>query len=168
MTLLKTPPPDYVQDAGAAAIGARLRRMSERIDADARRLYAEAGSPFEQRWLGVLDLLSQQPMSVGELSVRLGISHPSVSETRNSLEKAGLIHAQPDPEDGRRRLLNLTQAGVNLVQRLRPLWRALDQAAIEVETEAGKVLVALERLERALARRSIYDRVKARMGGSLR
>ena len=156
--------PDYVRDAGAAAIGARLRRLSERLDGEARRLYAEAGVSFEQRWLGILDLLSERgPMSVGDLSVALGISHPSVSQSRQSLAKAGLIQWQADAEDGRRRLLSLSRAGEDLVARLRPLWAALDEAAVELEAEAGEVLPALERLEQALAQRSLSDRVRSRL-----
>jgi len=157
-------PPDYVREAGAAAIGARLRRLSERLDGEARRLYAEAGFSFEQRWLGILDLLSERgPMSVGDLSVALGISHPSVSQSRQSLAKAGLIQWQADAEDGRRRLLSLSGAGEELVARLRPLWAALDEAAVELEAEAGDVLPALERLEQALAQRSLSDRVRSRL-----
>lgn len=157
-------PPDYVRDGGAAAIGARLRRLSERVDGEARRLHANAGLKFEQRWLGVLDLLSGHgPMAVGELALSLGISHPSVSQTRQSLAKAGLIAWESDGEDGRRRLLRLTGEGERLVRRLRPLWLALDSAAIELESEAGGVLAALERLEAALGRRSLYDRVSERI-----
>jgi len=102
-------------------------------------------------------------MSVGELAERLGISHPSVSETRNSLEKAGLAGSEPDPDDGRRRSLRLTPDGERLVAKLRPLWRALDEAAIALEAEAGEVVEALDRLEQALARQSIYQRVKDRL-----
>src|SRR5688572_29276331 len=95
--------PDYVRAAGPAALGARLRRLSSALDGDARRIYADFGIAFEQRWLGVLDLLSSQgPLTVGELATSLGISHPSVSQTRDSLAKAGLIAWEEDADDRRR------------------------------------------------------------------
>jgi DNA-binding MarR family transcriptional regulator len=103
-------------------------------------------------------------MSVSELAARLGISHPSVSETRASLQKAGLIRDDEDPKDRRRRLLGLTPVGLMLVHQLRPVWKALDQAAIDLEAEADGLLAALDRLERALLARSFYDRAKTRLG----
>jgi MarR family transcriptional regulator, organic hydroperoxide resistance regulator len=154
--------PDYVRSAGPAALGARLRRLSAALDADARRIYAEYGVAFEQRWLGLLDLLSSHgPLTVGELAASLGISHPSVSQSRDSLAKAGLIAWEADAEDGRRRRLRLTGEGEALVRRLRPLWAALDRAAEALDAEAGGVAAALDRLEGRLKEQSLYERVKA-------
>jgi DNA-binding MarR family transcriptional regulator len=157
--------PDYVQEAGPAAIGARLRRLSSWLDGDARRLYAESGIAFEQRWLGLLDLLSAHgPLTVGELATSLGISHPSVSQSRQSLARAGLIAWDRDEGDGRRRKLRLTEEGRAMVERLAPLWAALDVAAIEIDREAGDVRAALEALEAALRRKPLYERVKEKLG----
>ncbi|MGH6911714.1 MAG: MarR family transcriptional regulator, partial [Phenylobacterium sp.] len=76
---------------------------------------------------------------------------------------AGLIDARPDPKDGRRRQLRLTAAGKDLVARLSPLWRALDDAAQELNDEAGDAAAALDRLDDALAQRSWFERVTARL-----
>ncbi|RYG81768.1 MAG: MarR family transcriptional regulator, partial [Alphaproteobacteria bacterium] len=45
---------DYSRSFGGAALGARLRRASERIDRDGTRVYATRDVRFEQRWYGVL------------------------------------------------------------------------------------------------------------------
>ena len=159
--------PDYAELAGAAGIGARLRRLSAALDADARRVYADFGVEFEQRWLGLLDLLSGHgSLTVGELAQSLGISHPSVSQARDSLAKAGLIAWDTDERDRRRRRLRLTEQGAALVARLRPLWQALDEAAIALDRDAGGVVDALRALEEALRRRPLYERVSALLDGS--
>ena len=156
---------DVNRQSGAAAIGARLRRLSERIDRDAARLYRESGEAFEQRWYGVVNLLSQRDaLSVGELATSLGVSHASVSQIRDGLAKAGLIDWENDPRNARLRRLRLTPAGRALVARLAPLWAALNEAAIELNQEADDALSAIERLETAVARLSIYDRASKRMG----
>jgi len=153
---------DYSQNQGGAAIGARLRRLSERIDADANRIYSQLGVAFEQRWMGVLNQLNLfGPMSVNELAAALAISHPSVSQTRNSLQQAGLITERRDANDGRRRTLHFTPRGRALVQKLQPVWSALADAAHALNAEAGDVVSALTRMEEALARRSLFDRVNA-------
>lgn len=158
------PPIDYLKQAGPAGIGGRLRRLSERLDGDARRIYAEAGIAFEQRWLGVLDLLSGgAPLTVGEIAASLGISHPSVSQTRQSLARAGMIAWERDSGDARRRRLRLTSKGAALVERLRPIWTVLDEAAIELDREAGGATAALQKLEEALQRGSVYERAARRL-----
>lgn len=145
-------------------LGARLRRLSERIDSDAGRIYADSGVAFEQRWMAPLRLLSLHgPLSVSEIAVALGISHASVSQARLSLHKARLISWTPDPADARSRKLHLTASGLRLVARLAPIWDALMAAAIELDAEAEGTVAALERLDRALERSSLYDRVTAKL-----
>ncbi len=155
---------DYTRTVGGAAVGGRLRRLSEWIDGDSGRIYAALGVRFEQRWFGVLNQLALQgDRTVGDLAVTLRITHASISQTRRSLEAAGLIAAQPDPRDGRRRPLRLTAAGQALVARLSPLWRALDDAAQDLNDEAGDAVAVLDRLDDALAQHSWFERVMARM-----
>jgi DNA-binding MarR family transcriptional regulator len=151
---------DYTADMGAAALGARLRRLSAAIDADVARIYAARGIRFEQRWFGVINQLALAgPLSVRDLADLLGITHASVSETRQSLEAAGLIASQADPSDGRRRVLTLSPSGEALVAQLQPLWDAFDEAARELDAEAGGVTETLARLEQALAQRSLHERI---------
>jgi len=161
----KTDLSNYTSRAGGAALGARLRRLSERIDREAAQFYAELGVEFEQRWYGTLNLLDQfDSLTVGELSAALGISHVSVSQTRDSLHKAGLVETTADPEDARRRMLRLSRKGRTLVNRLRPAWAALSASAEALDREAGGVVKMLDRLERALEKRSVCDRARLFMG----
>ena len=155
---------DFTAGAGAAAIGARLRRLSEQFDRETGRIYAELDVPFEQRWFGVVNLLSLEgSLSVGELATSLGVSHASISQIRKALDEAGLIIWEGDPNDGRRRKLALSAAGAAIERRLRPLWDVLDEAAIEINNEAGDTVAALERLEKVLSRQPLYDRVRSRL-----
>lgn len=150
--------------SGASAIGARLRRLSERIDRDAGRLYEDMGFVFEQRWFSVVNLLmTSGPLSVGELATALRVSHASVSQIRAGLADAGLIAWDVDAANARLRRIRLTPAGEERVRRLAPLWEALAAAAIDLNAESGDALAALDRLETAVSRQSLYDRVKARM-----
>ena len=152
---------DYTRKYGPAAIGARLRRLSESIDEDAGRVYAELGITFQQRWVGILEQLAgADALSVGELATMLGIRHSSVSQTRRSLEEAGLVESEADPDDARSRRLRLSASGKKLVRRLEPLWETLNQTSIELDKEAGHVVDALDRLEKALRRVPLYDRVQ--------
>ncbi|MFL6657037.1 MAG: MarR family winged helix-turn-helix transcriptional regulator [Massilia sp.] len=156
---------DYSRAAGGAAIGARLRRLSESLDGDSVRVYAALGIAFEQRWFGVLNQLAiKGSATVGELATTLKITHVSVSQTRQSLEKAGIVTSQSDPEDARKKKIMLTKDGRRLVEKLRPIWTAFDEAALELNAESDNVVAALDRLDDALERQSIYDRIMKRIG----
>lgn len=151
---------DYTTQMGGAAIGARLRRLSEWIDGDTTRVYATLGIDFEQRWFGVLNQLALHgPATVGELASVLEITHASISQTRHSLERAGIIASEQDAADARRRRLVLTKAGQRLVDQLKPLWRAFEAAALELTNEADQLVASLGRLDNALVERSMFERI---------
>lgn len=158
---------DYSRSAGGAAIGARLRRLSESLDGDSARVYAALGISFEQRWFGVLNQLAiTESATVGELAATLKITHVSVSQTRQSLEKAGIVISQADPEDARKKKLMLTAKGKRLVARLRPIWAAFDAAALELNAESGDVVASLNKLDDALERQSIFERIMLRLANN--
>lgn len=155
----KEPWRDYTARAGSAALGARLRRTSERIDRQLSAFYAQLGVDFEQRWFGVLNLLDLFGlMSVGQLAEALAISHVSVSQSKDSLERAGLVEIQADGQDARRRNVRLTRRGRAFVAKMRPIWEALAESARALDEEAGGVVEALDRLEKALDRSSVIQR----------
>lgn len=159
------PSHDYIRQSGAAALGARLRRLSERIDRDAGRLYVELGVRFEQRWFGVLNQLDLHgPRSVGDLAAALGVTHVAVSQVRQALVAEGLVAEARDPRDRRSRVLELTADGQALVRRLTPAWAALAAAAIDLNAEAQDAVAALARLEAALGRASILERARRALG----
>lgn len=158
---------DFLRDMGSAALGAWLRRLSDRLDREATRAYESAGVEFEQRWFGTLNQLALHgSLSVGEIAQAMGVSHVAISQTRQSLEKAGLVVTEPDPDDRRSRRLRLTYEGQQLYLRLAPLWEELARVSVELDREAGGVVAALDRLERALDRRSLVQRVKLPQAGA--
>ena len=153
---------DFPRRLGAAAVGGRLRRLSERVDEDCARIYAEHGIDFEQRWLSMMYILAfEGPQSVGKIAAMIGISHASVSESRKSLQKAGLIVAKPDEKDARMARLALSPKGRRLFARIRPVMEILMRVSVEANEEAGRPLEALDRMDAALNRQSLYDRFQA-------
>lgn len=156
--------PDYPTRVGGGAIGARLRRLSARIDADATRAYVALGIDFEQRWFGVLNQLAiNGTMTVTDIAATLGITHVSVSQTRQSLQKEGLIVSDRDGGDARRRTLRLSEEGKEFVSRLEPIWRAYEDAARELDMEAGGAVRALDKLEKCITDKPLFDRIMVRL-----
>lgn len=71
--------------------------------------------------MAVMRLLhnSQQKMTAGELSSRLGMTTSRVAAVLGSLEKKGLLERENDEVDRRRVLVSLTQAGDALCEKRR-------------------------------------------------
>jgi DNA-binding MarR family transcriptional regulator len=160
---------DYSRAAGAGALGARLRRLSERFDRETAQIYAAQGIYFEQRWFGILNqIVLNGPMTVGEIAETLCITHVSVSQARRALEGAGLIQILEDKTDARRRPISLSSKGEGLVASLAPLWAALSESAEELDAEAGNLVRLLDRLEDALDEHTLSQRVGARIAKSAR
>jgi DNA-binding MarR family transcriptional regulator len=150
---------DRVRQYGSAGVGARLRRLSERIDREARAVYAHVGVKFEQRWMAVLMLLVERSeATVGELAEAIGITQPSVSQTLRSLKTAKMISERPDQRDARRRIQCLTSKGLALVDRIQPVWAALIEAAKDLDREGIDLITPLDQVEESLDRKSLYER----------
>jgi DNA-binding MarR family transcriptional regulator len=151
--------PDYIRSHGNAGVGARLRRLSERIDRESNAVYAHLGLHFEQRWMGVLMLLDERgEMTVGELAETLRITQPSVSQTLRSLQTARIVSDKADPRDGRRRIQRLSQKGLQFIEQVRPVWVALMQATRDLDREGIDLLTPIDRIEKILDQKSVLER----------
>jgi len=83
-----------------------------------RRLRAEPGPPFAQ--LAVLGRLDREgPASVSDLAAADRMRPQSMAQTVRDLEDAGLVSRRPDPADGRRHLVELTDTGLQTLHATR-------------------------------------------------
>jgi DNA-binding MarR family transcriptional regulator len=154
---------DHLSHQEVTAFGSRLRRLLDRMDREVLAVYRAAGEEFEPRWYGVFTALRDHgPLTVGDLSQRLGVSHAAVSQVRTALEARGLVAGVADPEDGRRQRLSLTPEGHETARRLAPLWAAIGAGVGELlGAHAPALLTGLDNLESALDHRPLRDRVGA-------
>lgn len=152
---------DFIKSKGHGAFGTRLRRLSERMDRDVRELYRAHGFDFEPSWFPVFAALSELgAMSVGELAAHMRITHAAVSQIRGRLLKDGLVRVRADAADHRRQMLQLTERGEALAERLRPLWRTIAEVTEALNQQVSpKLLAELSAFEGALDQRSLFVRV---------
>lgn len=107
----------------------------------ARRMRSErASNDISDGQLAVLFAVAAHgPHTLGELSTRERVTPPSMNRTVNLLETAGLLRREGSPDDGRKVLLTLTEAGRALVDetvRRRDAWFALRLAELSPEQRA--------------------------------
>jgi DNA-binding transcriptional ArsR family regulator len=66
------------------------------------RIFVALANPVRRK---LLEILTRQPLSAGELSERFDLSRPAVAEHLKVLREAGLVADEPQ---GRRRIYRLT------------------------------------------------------------
>jgi DNA-binding MarR family transcriptional regulator len=90
-----------------AALASELRVVLSRL---VRRLRADRAFPLGQGVvLGRLD--REGPRSVSQLANAERVRPQSMAQTVGDLEEGGLVSRRPDPDDGRRALVELTDRG---------------------------------------------------------
>jgi DNA-binding MarR family transcriptional regulator len=102
-------------DPGAEQVAAALRVS---VGLLVRRLrQAQAAGELTLPETSVLVRLDRAgPTTAGELAKLEQISPQSMGATVAALEAGGLVRRAPDPDDGRRAVISLTQAGLNTLR----------------------------------------------------
>lgn len=144
------------------AMASRLRRLSDLYWQGVTATYRQSGVDFDVRWATIFVLIARQgPVAVMEIADRLGITHPAVIQVINELEKHGLIASAKSEEDGRKRLLTLSETGQAMLPQLQPLWDAFIAVNREMlAKQMHNLLLSLQEMESQLAERSFFDRVQ--------
>jgi DNA-binding MarR family transcriptional regulator len=162
---------DVVRALGHLALGTRLKRLGDRLQANAQVILDEAGVPVPASHLPALAALSRGgPMTVGELSRTLGVTQPGVTRLTAALEAAGLVRSGAAEDDGRARVLTLTPTGRQLLGRLRRRTFPLIEAAVRESCggDADQLLAQLATLEDALEQMPLAARVTRLAPGARR
>jgi len=97
------------QIARASTLAAELRSLFGKLK---RRLrdQADSGDLTPSQVSVLLRLEREGPATVSALARAEGVRPQSMGATVATLEAAGLVSGEPDPNDGRRTILSLTQA----------------------------------------------------------
>ncbi|GAA1115784.1 MarR family transcriptional regulator [Kribbella jejuensis] len=138
--------PDDSPDA-AEQIAALLDRIIRRQRRASREGFGESVTHGQFRVLRTLDNAAQ-PIRLSDLAARLGIVPRSATSVVDDLEAAGLVARQPDPDDRRAILVDLTPEGRQILTTLREKRRdvMLSQLARLTPDERQTLATLLQRL----------------------
>ncbi|MFI1582441.1 MarR family winged helix-turn-helix transcriptional regulator [Embleya sp. NPDC020630] len=113
----------------ADALNQAIRLLSLRHRARITTLLAPLGLHPGQEAL-LLELARNGPMIQGRLSDALGCEPPSVTLMTRKLEAAGHIRRTPAPTDKRASVVELTDSGTDLVERIKQAWCTLAEETV--------------------------------------
>lgn len=102
----------------------------------------------------------EQPVSITEVANRLEVTLGAASQMATKLEKKGLVFRSPDPEDRRRTMVSLTEAGIRLYQEHLEYDKKSVEALSEIfqefsEEEVQKLIQAESLFRQSLRKASI-------------
>lgn len=153
---------DFMAEMAELALASRLRRLSDVYWQGVTATYRQSGLDFDVRWATIFVLIARQgPVAVMEIAERLGITHPAVIQVINELEKNNLITSTKSEQDGRKRLLTLSETGQAMLPKLQPLWDAFIAVNQEMlGNQVHNLLTSLQEMETQLAERTFFDRIQ--------
>jgi len=144
---------DAVRALGHLALGTRLKRLGDRLQAQTQAILKESSVPLYSSHLPPLAALRRYgAMTIGDLAIALGVTQPGVTRMTAAAEAAGLVRSEVAEHDRRARVVSLTPAGLELLAHLELHAFPLIEAAVrEACAEASSNLLAqLSALEDAL------------------
>jgi DNA-binding MarR family transcriptional regulator len=134
----------------AVETGAIAQELRETLGRLVRRLRAEPGQLPVAQGTVLARLDRQGPASTSDLAAAERMRPQSMAQTVRELETAGLVSRRPDPDDGRRALVELTSDGLQRLRDARAqregwLSQTLEREFSAAEQEALRDALALLR-----------------------
>lgn len=155
---------DLLAGFGVGFLGSRLKRLAERMQADAAEVARSLNLPVQPAQMSLLlTIRLHGPIAVGELAERLQLAQPTVTRALKPLEDEGFVEARRAKGDGRSKRLGLTAKGEALLVRIQTeLLPRIEPAAAElVEGLSGDFMQGLAKVEQRLADKSLLARIEA-------
>jgi DNA-binding MarR family transcriptional regulator len=152
---------DVVRAFGFLTLGSRLKRIGERLQADAQRIMDEMGVPLQASQYPLLAAIDRLgPLTIGELAEAVGITQPGVTRVVAQLVQRGLLDAAQARDDQRRKVISLTRKGKRLVEvGKREVWPRIDAAVANLcDDLSGPLLKQLASIEDELAAKPLSRR----------
>lgn len=150
---------NVIDESGILAISTRLQRLSEQFRKDGALLYKSYDIDFEPKWFPVIYTLHHKGvLGVVELASEIGYTHPSTISLLKELEKQKLIRSKKDKKDERKRLIQLSSKGEELIVRMQPIWQLMIGVFTEITDTENNLLKAITEVEEKLKQQGFLQR----------
>lgn len=153
---------EFFNRVGKLALGSRLRMLTEKMVADASRIYQLYDVELNPKWFPVFYLLSEDgDKAITEMAKEIGHSHASVSKIISEMSKHGIVVEKKDRSDGRRTVAALSKKGKEIALKIRDQYTDINTAVEELSSQATYDLwKAIAEWEYLLDEKSLFERVQ--------
>jgi len=149
---------DYLQTLDLIGVTARIKRISDTLMHDARKVYEYLDLPIEPNWhLVFLLLKKEKQLSVTEISRALKFSHPAIINIIKKMKASGYVTTTTDSKDSRKQIVLLTDKAYEELPSLEAEW---DKIKIAVGTIFdNEFLAQLTKVEEKMNKSGLLDSV---------
>lgn len=152
-------PNDFIKELGYRALDSRLKRISDRMSHDIRKLYKELEIEIEPNWYLIFLLLRDtKGLSIAQIAEKLGYAHPTMVIMIKKMSAKGFVSSQTDSNDKRKQLIQLTKKSNNMLPQLEKLLQSCDRAILQILNNNLEILECLDSIEAQLKTNSFYNR----------
>lgn len=147
------------------AFGSRLKRLSEVLMKDVKQVYKSLYLDFDPTLFPVFKTIyDAKTISTGEISEALQITQPAVTQFTRSLLKKELIRIHPDKNDKRKKIISISEKGLNLIVKLEPIWDIIEATLVDFIDHSPTSLMNHIRLtEQKQREKPLYKRIMERI-----
>ncbi len=154
---------------GELGLGSRLKRLSEHMMKDIQAVYNHFNIDFDPYLFPIIKIIDNyKGVTNSQIKDSLQLSQPAITQAINKLIKKELIVISNDEHDGRKKIVSLSEKGTAVVDRMRPLWTAMETVVKQYTQFTSSSLIehinTLEaKLEAKSLKQDIIDYAKAHM-----
>ena len=154
-----------IEDLGYLSVGSQMRRIYEKLQIQADNVYEKVGLRFKSSWFPIYYTLStsRRALTVMEITERISYTRTTVKNVLRELERNRYVEIFSNPLDSRSKLIQLTTEGVELSEKVHPVWKEF-QAELEriFQGEDKLFLKKLDEVNHSLQGRSFENAVLKR------
>lgn len=148
---------DFIKELAFKGFTARVKRLSDQLLYDARKLYETIEIGIEPNWHLVFMLLKQEKeLTVTEIAQQLGFSHPAIIKIVKKMKEHGYVESKIDSEDNRRFFIKLSEKALVHLPILEKKWETIQEVVQELIDES--FLQKLTEVENKLNEENLYQR----------
>ena len=152
---------DFIKTLGYKAFDSRLKRISDRMSHDVRKLYKEIDIDIEPNWYLIFMLLQNKgEISIADIAESLGYSHPSVVVIVKKMSEKDYLHMQKDKDDKRKQLVSLSSKATEILPELELIWQSCESAILKLLSDDLGIFSYLDAIDAELKANSFYNRFK--------
>ncbi|WP_298502266.1 winged helix DNA-binding protein [uncultured Maribacter sp.] len=140
-----------------------FRRISEKLYAEGDRVYKESGIDFKTVWSPVYHALAcaEDKLTINDIALQVGFTHITVKNVLKELKERELVHVVINPDDGRSKLVGLSDKGITLLEELKPVWKEYSKALDSIYNNKHlEVMELFDSIELEIDKMPIIDRMR--------
>lgn len=158
---------DFVKELGYLGFTMRLKRISDAMMHEGRRLYDYLDVDIEPNWYVVFKLLKVRgAMSVMEISDAIMMAHPSVISIINKMTKSGYLISQRDENDSRRRVIDLSEKARKKLPDYEQIWLA-GELGVEKALDGMNALDFIAKMEEKFFKKGFKERTLSELDNKI-